>query len=143
MFSWTHSRSPLVVVLRLLALHSAAVGIGLLAAPSSWLLAMGLDPGDHRFFAMQGGVFHLILASAYAMASARTDDARPLVLLTIVAKSAAAVFLVSFYALIHRNGVVLASGVVDAAMALAVILCDRRRRAAQPPRVGPSPGRAS
>ena len=112
----------LMLILWLVALHSAGVGMGLILHPDWLMLRTGYLPLNEPFFIVQGGVFHLLMAIAYAMAAWDLVRHRSLTLFSIIVKSAAALFLVLYWLLAARIAVVLASGVVDGLMALVIAL---------------------
>lgn len=106
--------------LGLLAVHSAAVGVGLVWHPRALLAPLGFATLGEPFFATQGGVFHGIMAIAYAWAARDPAGSWPLVQLAVVVKTVAAVFLVTYWALHAGPWSVLVSGVIDGMMALAL-----------------------
>ncbi len=115
----------LQVVLGLVALHSAAVGVGLIFSSAPLLGRLGFQSVGEPFFVVQGGVFHLVMAVAYLMAA--WDPARrpTLVVFSIVVKVMATVFLTIYWLAVARVLTILASGLVDAAMALVIALARR------------------
>ena len=117
-------------VLVLAAVHSAAVGVGLIALPSRWLPAFGLAGEAERFFRAQGGVFHLLMAYAYLLAARRLPRAELLVHLAIVVKGTACVFLVLYAVLVSSAWVVVASAAGDGAFAVLLVLARARCRRA-------------
>lgn len=105
-----------------LALHSAGVAAGLMLHPESLIAMAGYEPLNEPFFAAQGGIFHLIMALAYSMAALNLSRNRCLVVFTILVKSIATVFLIVYWIFVSRIFAVLASGVVDGAMALTILV---------------------
>lgn len=112
----------LMVILWLVALHSAGVGVGLILHPDWLMLRTGYLPINEPFFIVQGGVFHLLMAIAYSMAARDLVRNRGLTLFSIIVKSAAALFLILYWLLAARIAVVLFSGIVDGLMALVIAM---------------------
>lgn len=113
-------RSRLSLILWLVALHSACVGVGLLVFPDTAFERFGYHPISERFFAAQGGVFHLIMAVVYAMAGARVDRYEILILVSLGAKFSATVFLFTYYLFFSAIWMVLLSGIGDALMGILI-----------------------
>ena len=57
------------LLLRLVAAHSLAVGLALVLAPADVFVRLGYAPLGERFFPVQGGVFHIVMAAGYLMAA--------------------------------------------------------------------------
>lgn len=105
----------------LVCLHSVAVGLALIALPSSWLGWFGFTPDPYRFFTTQGGVFHLVMAIAYAMAARDPLGHDGLMNLIIAAKTIAFIFLSAFFLFFERISVIALSGMADGVMALVLM----------------------
>jgi len=119
-------------LLWILALHSLAVCIGLVLQPSSVLAQAGYQPVGEPFFPVQGGVFHLIMAVAYLLAASEPRRHLCLVQFSLIVKSVATVFLLAYWLFVSRIFAVLASGLVDGAMALALLWAYRSWRRQSP-----------
>jgi hypothetical protein len=106
----------------LIALHSLGVGVALLAF-TDWSAAFGgWGQAEPRFFAQQGGVFHIVVALGYLLEYLRHRG----VGLLVLAKSIAVVFLVSVTILGEAvTWVVPISALTDAMMAAAVLIVHR------------------
>jgi hypothetical protein len=115
----------LSLVLWVVALHSLAAGLGLILTGPAGLQRFGYALAGEPFFAVQGGVFHLVLVLAYVVAALNPAAHRDLVLLAIAAKAIALLFLVSYYLFVSAIVVVLVSGLVDGAFGLAILLAFR------------------
>ena len=115
------SRARLSLVLWLVALHSTAVACGLILLPPEHMQRFGYSLYQERFFAAQAGVFHLVLVVAYSLAAARPQRYTGLVLLAIIAKFIATVFLLTYYAFVDAIWVVLFSGAADFVMGLLIL----------------------
>ena len=116
MISLHEPRARLSVILWMVAAHSLVVGLLLLFVPAGVFEALGFSPLSERFYVAQGGVFHLLLATAYGMAAADPDRFGSLVIFSIIAKMSATVFLLIYFLLIDPILLVLLSAVGDAAM---------------------------
>jgi len=121
----------LSLVLWFAAIHSALIGLVLIALPSSWMTAFGLHVGGERFFQVQGGAFYFVMAAIYARAALKLLRVRELIILAIVAKSIEAVFLGTYFLVVQMIWVVLASAAVDASVAALIyctlVDCERER----------------
>lgn len=113
-------RRGLSLLLWAVALHSALVGIGLMAAPPALLERFGFGTVSQRFFPVQGGVFHLVMVMFYVTAARAPERHRDLVRLAVATKILAFVFLASYFFAVERIVTVLLSGVADGAMAAAI-----------------------
>ena len=102
----------------LIALHSFAVGGGLIWANPEVLKFAGWVEQGPVFFPHQGGVFHIVLGICYLVEYFHYRG----IILLIIAKSIATVFLIGSVALGEPAWVVLFSGVVDGLMAVAVLI---------------------
>ncbi len=116
------ARNRLQFVLWLVAVHSAAVAVGLMAHPVALLERLGFAAVGEPFFPTQGGVFHLVMAVGYAMAAWSPDRNRCLAVFSIVVKVLATLFLLVYWFVISRLPAVLLSGLVDGAMAVMIAL---------------------
>jgi hypothetical protein len=106
----------LELFLWLVALHSFLVGIALIVTPATVFVYFGYSTITEKFFPVQGGVFHIVLAIAYSMAARDVVHQQRMIMLAISAKIIATVFLFSYYFLIAPIWVVLLSGVIDGMM---------------------------
>jgi hypothetical protein len=113
-------RRILGIFLKLVAIHSLLVGIGLMVLPAEWQRFFGFDASTEPFFRVQAGVFHIVMAVAYLLASRLGKHTHGLVVLTICAKLIATVFLLTYYVVVSRIWIVLISAAGDAVMALII-----------------------
>ncbi|MCK9994973.1 MAG: hypothetical protein KAH56_01695 [Candidatus Krumholzibacteria bacterium] len=109
-----------------LALHSVAVGLGLIWHPAALLGKLGYIPCSEPFFPVQGGVFHIVMAVGYSMAAWDPLRFRCLVVFAIVVKVLATIFLIIYWIMNLSLQVVLLSGLADGAMALVLVVLYRR-----------------
>ena len=107
----------------LIALHSYAVGAGLLFLTAWGARLGGWDELRPLFFARQAGAFHFVIASAYLIEYFRYGGVSVLIL----TKSIAVVFLAAM-TVAGEPWLVPASGVADAAMGAAVLYVRRWAR---------------
>ena len=108
----------------LIALHSVAVGLFLTLA-TDWGARFGGFPSPvPAFFPRQAGAFHFVVAGVYLVEYFRYRG----VLLLVMTKAIAVVFLGLTTALGGVPWLVPLSGLADAAMGLAVLLLRRARR---------------
>jgi len=112
----------LSLVLWFAAIHSALIGLGLIATPPSWMSTFGLQVGGERFFQVQGGAFHFLMAAIYGWAALKLLQMRGLIVLTIAVKSVSALFLATYCMIVRTTWIFLASAAVDASLA-ALIYC--------------------
>ena len=110
------------LLLYLLSIHSIFVGLALISTPGDMFAYFGYQPVSERFFPIQGGVFHIVMGVAYYLAAKSINKDHNLILLTIIAKLSATIFLISYFLFIQQIWMVLVSGIVDALMATVVII---------------------
>lgn len=111
----------------LIALHSAGIGVALLAFPV-WSAGFGgWGEAGPLFFLRQGGVFHLVVALGYLHEHLRHRG----VTLLVAAKCAACLFLFGVTLAGESAWSVPLSGLADGAMAVAALLVHRARRRAE------------
>lgn len=72
----------------------------------------------NAFFQVQGGVFHLVMCSAYVLAATNLPKSRLIILFIILAKAIAFIYLLIYYFCIDSILVVLLSGILDGIMAV-------------------------
>ena len=122
------ARGQLQILLWLVALHSLAVGVGLLLHPAGLLARAGYAPVGEPFFPSQGGVFHFVMAVGYALGARDPERNEALIRFAVVVKFMALAFLVAYW-LAHRQLlVVLGSGLADGVMGLLILWALRRWR---------------
>jgi hypothetical protein len=120
----------------LIALHSIGVGLFLVLAPEWGARMGGFGAVEPLFFPRQAGVFHFVAATAYLLEYFRYRG----VLVLVVTKCVAVIFLLTTSAVDSVPWVVPLSGVADGLMGLAVALV---RRARGRRLTGPGPGGAA
>jgi hypothetical protein len=116
------------LILVAVALHSGGVGLGLIWHPAALLGRCGFGPVGEPFFIVQGGVFHIVMAVGYLFAARDPVRQDCLVVFSVMVKIMATVFLTTYWALVAHVPTILASGLVDGAMALVIFWARREGR---------------
>lgn len=111
-------------ILWLIALHSIGFGISLVILPISVIEFFGFRL-EEKFFAVQGGVFHIVVSLAYIMAALDPENSKKLIVLSCSAKFMATAFLVSYYFFVSHIFMVIFSGIADFLMGLAILFSYR------------------
>lgn len=130
MFKKLSRKNTLIIFLWLMAIHSFLVGVLLIAMPLSGFQYFGFDI-TNKFYACQGGTFHIIMAVCYVMAVKWLDRSDVLIVFSILVKFMATLFLLSYYMLAENILTVLLSGIGDLLMALLLLLFFRRFKITQ------------
>lgn len=118
---WIEPRRIFILLLWLIAIHSICFGIALIILPCNIIELFGFTISE-KFFAIQGGVFHLIISYAYITAAMDPEHSRGMIILSIITKFSATVFLLGFYFFGKPIIMVLFSGIIDFLMGLAILL---------------------
>ncbi len=106
----------------LVALHSFLVGLALMFMPREYFnLYFNYQPVSERFFSVQAGVFHIVLSIGYGLTAIDWRRFEGVVVLSVIAKFVATVFLFSYSAFVAWILVVFLSGVGDFFMGLAIV----------------------
>ena len=111
----------LKVYLFLVAVHTFCVGVGLIVIPLENYGFFGFEGYQGNFFKIQAGVFHFMMCGAYIPAAINPIRNRLLIQFSIFAKLSATVFLLSYALFVNMIWMVLASGIFDFLMGLALI----------------------
>lgn len=115
------SRRLLVLVLWLIAAHSIGFGVSLIVLPCHIIELFGFTISE-KFFAVQGGVFHLIISYAYISAALDPERSKPMIILSCITKFSATIFLFGYYWIVKPITMVLLAGIMDGLMGLSVLL---------------------
>ena len=115
-------------LLYLMALHSFAVGVGLMAQIKMLMQFMGFASIAQPFFPAQGGIFHVIMAAAYFLAAKNRQKYECLIPFSIFVKSCATLFLFIYFFAVQPIPLILLSAVGDGLMALLLLLFYRSDR---------------
>ena len=105
----------------LIAIHSIGFGIALVILPIPVIEFFGFHL-EEKFFAVQGGIFHIVVSLAYIMAALDLENSKKLILLSCTAKFMATLFLLSYYLFVSPIFMVVFSGIADFLMGLAILL---------------------
>ena len=119
-------RQWLRAILWVTCVHSALVGIGLILLPSPVLSVFGLRPFVEGFFPTQGGVFHIVMAIAYALAARSAGRNHSLLVFVISAKFIATGFPVAYYTIVTSAWILLLSAAGDGLLGLLILTAYRR-----------------
>ena len=109
------------LILYLVALHSLVVGLGLILLPLSQLPHFGFQVAVEKFFPVQGGVFHIVMSIAYAMAGYRKLRQEGLVGFSIMAKYVATIFLLSYGMFVQSVWMIWLSALGDVVLGSAIL----------------------
>ncbi|HNW75633.1 MAG TPA: hypothetical protein PKJ28_01965 [Bacteroidales bacterium] len=118
------SSHVLAVFMLLVAIHSILVGICLIVSPVSFLEKLGFFM-EEKFFAAQGGVFHIVVSIAYLMAATNRPEKKAFVIFSFSAKFIATLFLFAYYLFVSPVLLVLLSGIGDLIMGIVIFVLFR------------------
>jgi hypothetical protein len=107
---------------RLVSLHSLAIGLFLLFATDWGARVGGFGHVEPHFFAQQAGAFHVVVAAGYWLEHERHGS----IGLMLLAKGTAVLFLLGVMALQGGPWVIPVSAAGDAAMAALAVILHRR-----------------
>jgi hypothetical protein len=108
-------------ILWLVAIHSICFGISLIVLPIPVIEYFGFHLSE-KFFAVQGGVFHIVVSVAYIMAALDLEHSEKLIALSCTAKFMATLFLLSYFFFVSPIFMVIFSGFADFLMGLTILL---------------------
>jgi hypothetical protein len=114
-------------VLWLIAIHSICFGISLVILPIHFIEFFGFRLAE-KFFADQGGVFHLVVAVVYIWAALDLENSFKLIVISCTAKFVATCFLLSYYFFADPIFMVFFSGIADFLMGLAILILYKQYR---------------
>ena len=120
-------RKILQWVLWLVAIHSIGFGLALIILPKGIIELFGFQLAE-KFFAVQGGVFHLIISAAYIMAARKPESSDRLIFLSCFTKFSATIFLFSYFVFEKQIFMVFIAGIGDLLMGLAILFSYRLYR---------------
>lgn len=124
------------IVLFGVALHSLLTGLFLIVQPDAFMRWAGWGVARPSFFAAQGGVFHVLVVALYLRAARRVPERRVLVPYIVLVKTAAAVFLITYYLCVQGFPLILAAGLFDGSVAVVLTVLRRRANRAAARRAG-------
>ncbi|MGA3015152.1 MAG: hypothetical protein ABSD71_14080 [Bacteroidales bacterium] len=108
-------------ILWLVAIHSICFGISLVILPIPVIELFGFHLTE-KFFADQGGVFHLVVAVAYIWAAIDLKNSFKMIVLSCTAKYVATVFLLSYFFFVDHKFMVIFSGIADFLMGFTIMV---------------------
>jgi len=108
-------------ILWLVAIHSICFGISLVILPIPVIEFFGFRLTE-KFFADQGGVFHLVVAVAYIWAALDLKNSFKLIVLSCTAKFVATIFLLSYFFFVDPKLMVIFSGIADFLMGFTILV---------------------
>jgi hypothetical protein len=108
-------------ILWLVAIHSFCFGVSLIILPISVIEFFGFQL-EEKFFAVQGGVFHIVVSIVYVMAALDLKHSVKMIALACTAKFMATVFLLSYFFFVRNIFMVIFSGFADFLMGLAILV---------------------
>jgi uncharacterized membrane protein HdeD (DUF308 family) len=117
-----HPDKLLSTVLVLVAIHTLAFGLTLIAQPAVLMEFAGFNPDCDHFFPAQGGVFHLIMFVVYLMGATQIEKYHYFIVLSIFIKAVATLFLVIYCFAAEFKWIIFLSGIVDCVMGLMIFL---------------------
>jgi hypothetical protein len=108
-------------ILWLVAIHSICFGISLIVLPISVIEFFGFHL-EEKFFAVQGGVFHIVVSVAYIMAALDLKNSVKLIAISCTAKFMATIFLLSYFFFVKHIFMIIFSGFADFLMGLTILV---------------------
>lgn len=105
----------------LIAAHSFIVGMVLIILPGESLAFFGFNIIE-KFFSTQGGVFHIVMSIAYALAAENLGKSDLVIYFSIAAKFIATIFLISYFLFKNFILVVAFSGIGDLIMGILLLV---------------------
>ncbi len=116
------ARARLNFLLWIFVLHTLGVAIGLIVLSPEYLIYFGFQNFQCRFFQMQAGIFHLVMAVAYLLALYQGESAPGLIYFAVFAKSIAAVFLAFYYLFVEQIWMILLSALGDGFLGMLLLV---------------------
>jgi len=119
---FNHPDKLLSMVLVLVAIHTLAFGLLLIAQPAVLMEFAGFNPDCDHFFPAQGGVFHLLMSVVYLMGATHIEKYHHFIVFSIFVKAVATVFLMMYCFAAEFKWIVFLSGIGDGVMGLMIFL---------------------
>lgn len=119
---FNHPDKLLSTVLVLVAIHSLAFGLTLIAQPAVLMEFAGFNPNCDHFFPAQGGVFHLLMFVVYLMGATHIEKYHLFIVFSIFVKAVATFFLMMYCFIAEFKWVIFLSGIGDGVMGLMIFL---------------------
>lgn len=115
-----HPGKLLSSVLWLVAFHSLAISLFLIAHPAILMRFAGFGPDNGHFFPVQGGVFHFIMFAIYSLGAIHVEKYYYFITFSIFIKAVATFFLLIYCVAVEFKWVILLSGIADGIMGLMI-----------------------
>jgi hypothetical protein len=112
----------------LIAIHSFCVGLSLMFLPADWFALFGFAELNNRFFPVQGGVFHIVMAALYIKSLQSEAGLAVLLPFIIGVKLFAFMFLLNYYFFCEQLVVILLSGIGDGLMGVILYVLYRGKK---------------
>jgi len=119
---FNHPDKLLSMVLVLVAIHTLAFGLILIAQPAVLMEFAGFNPDCDHFFPAQGGVFHLLMSVVYLMGATHIEKYHHFIVFSIFVKAVATFFLMMYCFAAEFKWIVFLSGIGDGVMGLMIFL---------------------
>jgi len=119
---FNHPDKLLSMVLVLVAIHTFAFGLTLIAQPAVLMEFAGFNPDCDHFFPAQGGVFHLLMSVVYLMGATHIEKYHHFIVFSIFVKAVATFFLMMYCFAAEFKWIVFLSGIGDGVMGLMIFL---------------------
>lgn len=119
---FNHPDKLLSAVLVLVAIHSLAFGLTLIAQPAVLMKFAGFNPDCDHFFPTQGGIFHLLMFVVYLMGATHIEKYHHFIVFSIFVKAVATFFLMIYCFAAEFKWVIFLSGIGDGSMGLMIFL---------------------
>ena len=94
----------------------------MITQPAFLMKLAGFGQTCERFFATQGGVFHILIGVAYLMGAVNSEKYHYLIVFSIIVKAVAALFLMVYCFAVDFKWIILLSGIVDFIMGLSIFI---------------------
>lgn len=111
----------LIIFLWLITIHSLIIGLLLIFLPVSAFHFFGFEI-EIKFFTIQSGVLHILMALVYSIAALYIYKAKLLIIYIFIVKFTASIFLTIFYYFIDSILIVLLSGITDFLMGITIFI---------------------
>lgn len=105
----------------LIAIHSFLIASGLIFFPDKFLSFFSFTIPEVKFFTTQSGIFHYIMSFGYTIIAFWPERNHGLIILSILTKFMATVFLFSYYFFIEKGWAILMCGVIDCMIGLIIL----------------------
>ncbi len=125
LFKFNYPDRLLSTILWLVAVHSIAIGLALIAQPAILMEWSGFRPEYERFFPAQGGVFHLLMAVAYTLGAVNSQKYHFLIVFSVIVKAVATLFLFVYCFTIEFKWSILIFGIGDGVMGMMIFIAFR------------------